>query len=202
MAGQRCKLRAGWSCCDIKDSHFCSERIATSLNWELMCTVRNQEGGEWRYWAEDAAAGVKLSQYMEQIDKQVNLYILYDYLHISPNTSLTNNKKRNSVCPHTRSISWLLYMVTTSLETRHSMWKGPLITGGDHNSPGNSQSPGLSAGPSCLSPAERWGTSSSAEDIPNQEGILRKIFQSFAVAAVCLFLLSGPKSGQHGFLRL
>lgn len=95
---------------------------------------------------------------------------------------------RGTVCPHTRSISWLLYMVTTSLETRHSIWKGPLITGGDHNSPEDSQSPGLSAGPSCLSPAERWGTSLSEEDIPNQEGIPRKICHIFAVAAVCLLL--------------
>lgn len=166
---------------------------------------RANSGGRWmKVPSWDAAAGVKLSQYMEQIHKQVNLYILlYVYLHIFPNTSLTNNiVKRNSVCPHTRSISWLLYMVTTSLETRHSMWKGPLITGGDHNCPGDSQSLGLSAGPSCLSPAERWGTSLSEEDILNQEGILRKIFQIFAVAAICLFLLSGPKPGQHGFLHL
>lgn len=186
-------------------SFLLTERIATSLNWELMCTVWTQEGGEWRYWAEDAAAGVELSQDTEQIDKQANLYILpYVYLHILPNTRLTNNTvKRNSVSTHQINKLTAVYgdyfprNQTFDVKRPFDHWWG-------------SQQPwGL---------PEPWTICWTVMPEPCWE--MRNIFirgrhskpgrysqEDFSdfCCCCCLFafvLLPGPKPGQHGFLHL
>lgn len=95
------------------------------------------------------------------------------------NTLISNRVDGNCVCLHNKLLSWLQCSLTTSLETSHLVWKGPLIIGGDPDSSEDSHGPRRYAGSLGLGLAERQETSLLERRCSEPglfKGIPRKIF--------------------------
>lgn len=166
-----------------------TSRILSSAHWkdnrslttENQCALRSR----WNW----------MNRLELDLHRQGDIYSSPCYLHIFPNTVWPITELIEIVCPHSRSVSWRLYMGTTSLDTSIQCERAFDHWRGSHSPHCQSSRPGLAPRPETALLVRRHLKQGLLDRIPRKGFSLFACFCFFLVRAwsQCRSIPSGSK---------